>query len=107
MEGDCYTFKCGKKTKIKYNTSCNAKHVIYVIICSGCKEEYIQFGETNDLRKRMTVHRQQIRDSRVRMLRMSDHINNWAREEPRFLVFPFYKMQTDSIVSRKQKVKIF
>ena len=52
---------------IRVNTPMDfsVKNVVYMIQCRGCDEIYI--GETNDLRKRMTVHRQQIRDKSTRM----------------------------------------
>ena len=75
------------------------------MICNGCKEEYI--GETNELRKRMTVHRQHIRDPNVRMLKVSGHVDNCTRHEPKFRVFPIFKMPSDSIVCRRQKEKGF
>ena len=56
--------------------------------------------KTNDLRKHMTVQRQQIRDPKVRMLKVSRHIDTCAAAEPKFHVFPFYKMQTDCILTR-------
>ena len=54
---------------------CDVRDLIYVTQCSGCGEEYI--GETGDsLRHRMTVHRQQIRQTNVRILHVSSHIAN-------------------------------
>ena len=104
IKGDRFTFKCGKTTKINQNTSCDAKNVIYTIICNGCNEEYI--GETKELRKRMTVHRQHIRDPNVRKLRVSGHIDQCTSVEPKFRVFPIFRMNSDSIVSRRQKEKV-
>ena len=87
--------------------SCDAKNIIYVIKCKGCDEEYI--GETGDtLRHRLTVHRQQIRDARVRILYVSNHIANCARIQPvKFSILPLYKMQTDCVSARKIKEKHF
>ncbi len=57
--------------------SCNARNLIYVMRCRGCNQEYI--GETGDfLRKRVTVHNQQIRDPSTRMLKVSAHIDYCA-----------------------------
>ena len=73
----------------------------------GCDEEYI--GETGDtLHHRLTVHRQQIRDARVRILYVSNHIANCARFQPvKFTILPLYKMQTDCVSARKMKEKHF
>ena len=51
--------------------------------CKGCGEEYI--GETgNYLRKRVSVHNQQIRDPSTRMLHVSEHISTCAnRQDPK------------------------
>ena len=105
IEGENINFKCGKTINVKTNISCDVKNVIYVIFCRGCSGEYI--GETGDLRKRVTVHRQQIRDPNTRMLRVSEHIDLCNSEEPKFFIFPFYKMPTESITARRQKEKQF
>ena len=87
--------------------SCDAKNLIYVIKCKGCDEEYIR--ETGDtLRHRLTFHRQQIRDARVRILYVSNHIANCARfQSVIFTILPLYKMQTDCVSARKMKEKHF
>jgi hypothetical protein len=79
----------------------------YLVEGRGVEDLTPSVSETNDLRKRMTVHRQHIRDSRVRMLQMSENINNCDGEEPEFLVFLFTKCKTDSILTRKHKRKDF
>ena len=57
--------------------TCNVRNVIYVMKCRCCGEEYI--GETgNFLRKRVTVHNQQIRDPRTSMLKVGEHIDIYA-----------------------------
>ena len=96
MTDNHYLFKCGKKFKVKTSMPCGTKNLIYLIQCSGCQEEYI--GETGDtLRHRLTVHRQQIRDARLRMLYVSGHIEDCARNQlVKFRTLPLYKMQTDS-----------
>ena len=61
LEGNSFAFNCRMNFKIHENMSCDVKNVIYVMKCRGCRDEYI--GETgNYLRKRVTVHNQQIRD---------------------------------------------
>ena len=58
--------------------SCEVKNVIYVMTCSGCGEEYI--GETsNFLRKIVPVHNQQIRGPQTRMLKVTEHKDNCAK----------------------------
>ena len=87
--------------------SCEVRNLIYVIRCGGCQEEYI--GETGDtLRHRLTVHRQQIRDASTRMLYVSGHIANYAKNQSiKFQILPLYKMQNDNMTSRKMKENYF
>ena len=106
-----FSRKCQKKSvcvrRFLRCMSCEAKNLIYVIKCKGCDEEYI--WETGDtLRHRLTVHRQQIRDARVRILYVSNHIANCARFQPvKFTILPLYKMQTDCVSARKMKEQHF
>ena len=87
--------------------SCDIKNVVYIMICRGCGEEYI--GETgNLLRQRVTVHNQQIRDPRTRILKVSEHIANCAHTfNPKYKIFPFYKMYSESTTLRRAKEKLF
>ena len=75
------------------NMDCSSKNLLYVIKCEGFGEDYI--GETgNELRKRMTVHRQQTRDPTTNMIPLSAHLSlrTCAKDkENYFTVFPFYK----------------
>ena len=105
IEGEKFISKQGIHLNVKFNMSCDVKNVVYVIVCKGCQNEYV--GETNDLRKRMSVHRNHIRDPSRRLLKVSGHIDECINMEPKFLVFPIYKMQTDSVAARRQKEKIF
>ena len=94
--------------KIHENMSCDVKNVIYVMKCKGCGDEYI--GETdNYLRKRVTVHNQQIRDLRTRMLQVSAHTDTCANNTfPKYYIFPaFYKMYSESTTLRRAKGKFF
>ena len=88
LEESSITFNCGINFKVHENMSCDVKNVIYVMKCRGCGEEYI--GETgNFLRKRVTVHNQQIRDPSTRMLKVSEHIDNCAKHlNPKIFHFP-------------------
>ena len=105
IEADKYAFKCGVSFKIKIDISCDVKNVIYAIICRGCNKEYV--GETNNLRKRITVHKQQIRDPSIRILKVSKHIDECSSQDPKFSVFPFYKMNSDDGTFRKKKELYF
>jgi len=86
--------------------SCTSKNIIYVISCSGCNKQYI--GQTSNLRNRITVHRQQIRDASLRKLPISKHIYSCAKHlNPMFTIFPFYQMYTPDTQSRIIKENFF
>lgn len=104
LEGPEFKFN-GKIFRVNAPMSCDVKNVVYVIQCRGCNELYI--GETNDLRKRMTVHRQQIRDESTRMIPLSGHIDVCSNSEPKFFVFPFYKANQTNAIQRKEREKLF
>jgi len=84
--------------------NCLAKNVIYVIICKGCKKQYI--GQTCDLRKRVNVHRHHIKDSSAAKLPMSAHIASCSPNMD-FSIFPFYKMNNDDKQERLIKEEYF
>ena len=102
-----FVFQCGKTFNVKTTMSCEVRNLIYVIRCGGCQEEYI--GETGEtLRHRLTVHRQQIRDASTRMLYVSGHKANCAKNQSiKFQILPLYKMQNDNTTSRKMKENYF
>ena len=86
--------------------SCHVKNLNYVMRCAGCGLEYI--GETGDLRKTVTVHNQQIRDPRVRVLEVCAHIDACASScTPKYHILPFYKMSKRSALSRRDKEAYF
>ena len=89
--------------KVHENMSCEVKNLIYVMKCRGWRDENI--GETgNHLRKRITVHNQQIHDPRTRILQVSAHIDTCANSIfPKYYVFPFYKMYLKSTTLRRAK----
>ena len=87
--------------------TCEVKNVVYVMKCRGCGDEYI--GETgNFLRRRVTVHNQQIRDPNTRILFVSEHLNVCAQQmNPKYHIFTFYKMYSDSTSLRRAKEHYF
>ena len=72
--------------------------------CIKCEAQYI--GETgNELKTRMTVHRQQIKHADVRHLKVSKHMFECNRG---FTVFPFYKLHSNaSPIDRRAKEQYF
>ena len=107
LESNSFEFKCGKRFFVHESMTCEVKNVVYVIKCRGCGDEYI--GETgNFLRRRVTVHNQQIRDPNTRILFVSEHLNVCAQQmNPKYHIFPFYKMYSDSTSLRRAKEHYF
>ena len=103
-EGSSVKFK-NKSFKVNKNMSCKAKNVIYVIQCRGCDEQYI--GETNNLRNRTALHNQHIRHEALRKIPLSGQIADCSDKEPKYFMFPFYQMKTESIIKRKKKEVLY
>ena len=100
-EGSTFSFNCQNFTE-NSDMSCSVKNVIYVITCRGCGKYYID--ETKNLRKRTTLHNQHIRHENLRIIPVSGHIASCSDNNPMFLS---YKMNSDSIIERKEKEKYF
>ena len=103
-EGSSFKFK-GETFFIHSNMSCTVKHVINVIECRGCGKYYI--GETNNLRNRVTLHNQHTRHEQLRKIPVSGHIASCSNTDPKYYIFPFFKMRTDSVIERREKEKYF
>ena len=104
-ESESYNFN-GKVFKVNSNMSCDVKNVLYVITCNGCKEYYI--GQTGDkLRTRRTIHAQQIRDPTTRQIPLSAHLDECSNHEPKFQMFPFYKVRSEKASVRLSKENYF
>ena len=86
--------------------NCLSKNIIYALFCQGCSEIYI--GSTgNELRRRMTTHRQQIRVPETRQLWVSEHIDKCTNEYPKLYVCPFFQMKNASDIERERKEFFF
>ena len=87
--------------------SCNSSNLIYVLICSGCNEEYI--GETGDgetkRRDRVWVYRQHIKDIKYQMLKVEEHLRGCGKDQ--FKIFPFLQMKSTDSILRKAFEKKF
>ena len=104
QEGTSFSFK-GKTFTVNADMNCTVKNVIYVIEYRGCENYYI--GETNNLRKRTTLHNQHIRHKELRMVPLRGHLASCSDNDQKYFMFPFYKMSSDSILERKEKEKYF
>ena len=76
----------GKTIKFNANMTCESRNVIYLLTCNNCQENYIGFT-TQNLQKRMTLHRQQIQHKEYTILNFSKHIQNCKKY---FSVLPIF-----------------
>ena len=105
---DHYVFKkCSYRFKLKSPMSCESSNLVYVIICSGCGEEYI--GETGDgttkLRDRVRVYRQHIKEQKYQMLKVEGHIRQCASGD--FKIFPLLQIKNENTTFRREMEKKF
>ena len=87
--GNIIKFKNGQIWKIRSNMTCKAQNVIYAIICSKCESFYI--GQTQNLRNRVTLHKQQIHHPEYRHLTVSEHLYRCSKGK--FDILPIYQCQ--------------
>ena len=97
-----YTFKNVNKTfTLKTLMSCNSFNVIFVLICSGCLEEY--FGEMSvgktRLRDWVTVYRQCIKQPKHQKLKVEEHIQICGKGS--FKIFLFLQMWSNGITLKR------
>ena len=59
VTGHSIKLKNGKVWEIKTPMDCRARNIIYLMLCNKCESFYI--GQTLNLRKRVTLHNEQIR----------------------------------------------
>ena len=84
--------------------SCKSSNVIFSIICSNCEEFYV--GETkNELRTRMTLHRQQTNHEDLTLIRANDHFHRCSNG--RFKIFPLYMVNRQNDFLRRKKEELF
>ena len=86
IEADSFHVLSGKTFQVNQSMRCDVKNVIHVLQCNYCKLEYI--GETGNLRNRVTVHNQHIRDENLRHLKVSEHLAMCAGHmDPKYHIF--------------------
>ena len=102
--GKTFTFKStDQEFKIKKFMNCDTRFLLYILTCTGCRENYIEETKLR-LRERMTLHRQQIGESGYQILPVSVHIARCAKgEEMKFTVFHFYEMSVEDDYELKAK----
>ena len=81
-------------THVKCPMNCKSRNIIYSLICAKCRSFYV--GQTENLRQRVTLHRQQINHEEYSHLAVSEHIRRCSNGN--FQIMPVY--QCDSHSSR-------
>ena len=99
-EGQSFTFGNGNTFTVKHDMDCDTKNVRYALICQNCEKFYI--GQTSiELRKRMTLHRQQTVRDEFRVLKVNKHVHEYA--DDKFKVVPIYKVLNNNASLRDEK----
>ena len=98
-EGIEHTFKTvDKKIEIRIPFNCESKNLIYVVICSGCKEEYI--GQTQTMLKEiLNTYRQHIRQLELQQIDVEGHIRKYGGGN--FKNMLFFATREDSKILRE------
>ena len=75
LQASLYQFRrVKKKLLLKNSFNCETSNLTYVVICQGCKEEYI--GKTGCLvKERKNIYRQHIRQPQYQQLAVQEHLH--------------------------------
>ena len=95
------SFKNGKTLRIMSDMNCQSRNIIYTIICPKC--ENFSIGQTENLRNRVTVHKEQIKHNKYRLLQVSEHLNSCNGGN--FKICPIYNLYNGTRLSRRSKEK--
>ena len=98
-EGQSYKFiNSDKDFILKTNFTCESSNLIYVVICNGCKEEYIgQTGTT--LKDRVSTYKQHIKQPQYQQIKVEEHLRTCG--EHKFNIFPFFKIKEENKLLRE------
>lgn len=80
------------------NMNCKTKKFISCIICPRCNENYIGVSQTQ-LTLPVSLHKQRIKDSSLRNVTCSKHLNICVNGK--FKIFRFYKLDGEDEQLRK------
>jgi ribosomal protein L31 len=100
IPGKTITFKNERKWEVKTWMDCKSRNVIYAMICPKCRSFYT--GQTEHLRKRVTVHKEQIHHERYRHLFVSEHIAKC--NGGKFNIMPIYQCQNPNRLFRESNL---
>lgn len=101
ITGSSITMENGLIHQIKTKMNCNSLYVIYAVFCNACDASYI--GQTEDLRSRTNLHKNQIKKADYRKLTVSKHIFSCGGK---FKIIPFFKSK-DNLTERECMEKKF
>jgi len=98
-EGESYKFlNFEKEFNLKCAFNCESINLIYVVICDGCKEEYI--GQTGGpLKDRLRIYRQHIRQPEYQKIKVEGHLRVCGKGY--FQIFPFFKVKENNKLLRE------
>ena len=94
MIGIDIKLKNGKTWYVKCPMNCKSRNIICILICAKCRSFYV--GQTENIRQRVTLPRQQINHEEYSHLTVSEHIRRCSSGN--FQIMPIY--QCDSHSSR-------
>lgn len=105
LEGESITLKNGKTISANKWITCDAKNLIYCVICPECSEFYI--GECKTLRPRMNLHRNHSNPDNILTppLKVNQHLKRCAGGH--FLVYPFHIVDVEHQITRETYEKHF
>ena len=83
---------------IKSPFNCDSSNFVYLILCSGCNEEYI--GQTSrTLRERIVLYRQHIHDETKRTSYVEKHLFKCGKGK--FKIYPFLQLRSNDLTKRE------
>ena len=84
------------ETRVLFN--CESKNLTYVVVCGGCKEEYI--GQTQTmLNERLNTYRQHIRQPDLQQIDVEGHIRTCGGGN--FKIMPSFTIREDNKILRE------
>ena len=99
ITGNSMKLKNNKVWQIKSPMNCKSRNIIYIVVCSKCESFYV--GQTERLRKRVTLHKQQINHEESRRLSVSKHIEKCSGGD--FKIMPIYQCDNSNRLTRESK----
>ena len=99
LKASSYLFKrMNKAFFLKDNFNWESRNLIYVVICQGCKEEYI--GKTGCLvKERKSVYGQHIRQTQCQQIKVEEHLRLYSSGA--FQIIPFLQIKQENKLLRK------